>query len=72
MNSFARVPAKLALLVGLAACAAPPPEAKILHKAHQSTVHGNWDESIGTFSQAIQSTTDERVLVLSYSSRCEV
>ena len=61
------------LLVGLVACAppAPLPGEKALERAYQSSVYGNWDESIKESTEAIKVALDEEIVFFSYSSRCE-
>ncbi|MSO93758.1 MAG: hypothetical protein EXQ86_10210 [Rhodospirillales bacterium] len=68
-----RISLPLVLSVGLAACAAPAPMPgeKSLERAFQSSVHGNWSESIKASTEAIEVARDEDMVFFAFSSRCE-
>lgn len=57
-------------LAVLAGCAKPPGSEQ-LDLGHQSTVKGNWNESIDVFTQALNVAKDKKVFMKSYSRRCE-
>ena len=70
MTAFTRVPALIVALTAIAGCA-PSPGAEHITRGHQISLQGNWDESIGAFTQAAAMATEHDTLVSSYSSRCE-
>ena len=73
MRFLKRISLPFVLLMGLAACAAPGPlpGATSLEKAYQSSIRGNWGESINASTEAIKIARDEEIFFYSYSSRCE-
>ncbi len=66
-----RLSLPLALSLGLAACATPEQSDTSLQRAFQSSLSGNWTESVAASTEAIQVARNEETVFFSYSSRCE-
>jgi len=71
LNFLKRLSVPWALSVALTACATPEPGDKSLERAFQSSLQGNWNDSVAASTEAIQLARNEETAFFSYSSRCE-